>query len=208
MPTRNYSVSFGGGVPIARSQVRTADGGSDIEVDVPHGFPGTLTTRGGDAAGTITLEEGHGIETADNVDIFWDGGVQYDVTANTVSINSMPFDSGVGDNLPAENTVVVVSKRVEINLLVDGDSLNVLAIQQKFAQQNATPMSHIDLQDDGGGEVAELDLHPNGVQVFDVGGGSANPFTGNTITKAFVANGSPTQDAKLLASWLQDVTPE
>lgn len=207
MPTRNYSVSLGGGVSIAKSQARTADGGSDVQVAVPKGFAGTLTTRTDANTGTITLVGGHGIATGNNVDIYWAGGVQYDVTVGTVSTNSMPFDLGIGDDLPIATTAVVVCKRVPVNVSIDGDALSILGVQQKFASQTETAMSHVDFQDAAGDEIAQLDLQPNGVQVFDVEGGSANPFTGDPITVCYVSNGSSTADATFYCTFLQDITP-
>lgn len=207
MPTRNYSVTLGGGVSISKSQARTADGGSDIEVTIPKGFAGTLTTRTDDNTGTVTLAGGHGIATGNSVDIYWSGGVQYDVTVGTVATNSMPFDLGIGDNLPSTSTAVVVCKRVTINVSLDGDALSILGVQQRFASQTATAMSHVDFQDAAGDEIAQLDLHPNGVQVFDVEGGSANPFTGDPITVCYVSNGSSADDATFKLSFLQDITP-
>jgi len=207
MVTRNYAVSLSGGVSISRSQARSADGGSDRNPTIPKGFTGTLTTRTDDNTGTVTLTAGHGITTGDNVDIYWDGGVQYDVTVGTVSTNSMPFDSGIGDNLPIATTAVVVSVRQQINCAIDGDALSILGLQLKFTSVNETSMGHVDFQDSGGSEIAEIDLQANGVQVWDVTGGSANPFTGNPITVGYASNGSATNDATLNLTWLEDATP-
>lgn len=208
MPTLNYSVSVSGlGGTITQSIPRTADAGGIREISLPVGYTGTLSTRTDDDTGTVTLAGGHGITTGAKVDIYWSGGVQYDVTVGTVSVNSMPFDSGSGDNLPAQSTAVVVSLRTEINLDVDGDELALLAIMQKYASNLETANSHIDFQDADDDEIAELDLQANGPQVYDVAGGSANPFAGDPITHAFASNGSATNAATLQILWLQDSTP-
>lgn len=211
MPTRNYSASVGGGVNISQSQSRTADGGSDREVTILKGYAGTLTTRTDANTGTITLDAGHGISTSDNVDIYAVVGgvltVQYNVTVGTVSGDSMPFDLGIGDDLPVVSSAVVVSIRQQVNVDVDGDNLVLLALKQKFASSSVTSMGHVDFHDSADDEIAEIDLQPNGVQVFDVTGGSANPFTGDPITYAMISNGSSVYDATFQMTWLQDTTP-
>lgn len=208
MPTLNYSVAVTGlGGSISQNVPRTADAGGIREVSLPIGYSGTLTTRTDNDTGTVTLASGHAITTGANVDIYWSGGVQYNVTVGTVSTNSMPFDSGVGDNLPAQSTAVVVSVRTQINLDIDGDALSLVAIKQKYASNTITADSHVEFQDAADDVIAEIDLEANGPQVWDVTGGSANPFTGDPITKAFASNGSTTTAATLQILWLQDSTP-
>ncbi len=209
MPTLNYSVAVSGlGGNIAQSTPRSANAGGIREVDLPVGKAGSLTTRDDNNTGTITMSDaGHGIQTGANVDVYWDGGVQHDVTVGTVVGTSVPIDLGSGANLPPQDTAVVVSVRSQINLDIDGDNLVLLAIKQKFNSNTITADSHIDFQDSGSAQVAEVDLEANGPQVWDIGGGSANPFTGNPITKAFASNGSTTEVATLQLLWLQDSTP-
>ena len=75
--------------------------------------PGELTLRTDDNTGTITMNDaGHGITTGAKVDVYWAGGVQYNVTVGTVSGASVPIDLGSGDDLPSEDTAVVVSVQV------------------------------------------------------------------------------------------------
>ena len=89
---------------------------------------GTLTTRTDNAAGTMTMTSGHGINTGDKVDIFWEGGSRYNVTVGTVSTNSVPISSGSGDNLPSTSTALKVCIPVVSDLLVTGDDVVVGAI--------------------------------------------------------------------------------
>lgn len=209
-PQIQYSVTTSGlGGTITQTQNRTAEGGTPREVPVPVGYAGTLTARVDANTGTVTLSPGHGITTGMKVDIYWAGGVQYNVTVGTVATNAMPFDLGIGDDLPTASppTAVVVSRRIQVNGDVDGDALNFLSVKQHFDQANETANSHVDFQDSAGDEIAELDLEANGVQVFDVDGGSDNPFTGDPITKCFVSNGSVTNTAKFQLLALFDPTP-
>jgi len=211
MPTLNYSVAVSGlGGNIAQSLPRSANAGGIREIELPAGKAGSLTTRTDNNTGTITMSDaGHGIQTGAKVDVYWDGGVQYDVTVGTVSGTSVPIDLGSGDDLPTDSplTPVVVSLRSQINLDIDGDNLVLLALKQKYNSNTITADSHIDFQDSAGGEIAEVDLEANGPQVWDIAGGSANPFTSNPITKAFASNGSATDLATLQLLWLQDSTP-
>jgi hypothetical protein len=208
MPTFNYSVAVSGaGGTISQSIPRTADAAGAREVSLPIGYAGTLSTRTDNNTGTVTLASGHAITTGANVDIYWSGGVQYDVTVGTVSVNSMPFDLGIGDNLPIATTAVVVSVRTQINLDIDGDALSLLAIMQRYASNLITSDSHINFEDASSDLIAELDLDANGPLVYDIAGGATNPFTGDPITKAFASNGSTTDVATLQILWLQDSTP-
>ncbi len=209
MPTLNYSVTVSGlGGNIAQSLPRSANAGGIREIELPVGKAGTLTTRDDNNTGTITMgDAGHGITTGAKVDVYWNGGVQYNVTVGTVVGSSVPIDLGVGDNLPTASTALVVSVRSQVNLDIDGDNLVLLAIKQKFNSNTIESDSHIDFQDSGSAQVAEVDLEANGPQVWDIAGGSANPFTGNPITKAFASNGSTTEVATLQLLWLQDSTP-
>jgi hypothetical protein len=205
--TINYAVTLSGPLSISMSRPLTSDGGSFKDPTIPKGYTGTLTTRTDANTGTVTLAGGHGITTGDKVDIYWAGGVQYNVTVGTVATNSMPFDLGIGDNLPIATTAVVVSKRVEVSSDIDGDVLAILGMKLQYTNPSDTSLGHIDFHDAAGDEIVERDLVANLVQVFDIASGAANPFTGDPIVKCFVSNASSTNDAKFLMQWLQDSTP-
>jgi len=209
MPTLNNSVSVSGlGSSITRSTPRTTDGGGSNEVVVAVGAAGSLTTRTTDTTGTVTMTSGsHGITTGQNVNIFWSGGVQYDVTVGTVSGTAVPFSGGSGDVMPIATTAVVVSPRLTFNCSVDGDSLSLLAMQQFFADQTVSTKSHIQFLDSGSAAIAEIDLDALTPKVYDIAGGDSNPFTGNPITSAIVSNGSTTDAGTLKLLWVQDSTP-
>ncbi len=210
MPQIQYTVNVSGlGQAINQTLNYTDDGGTPREVDVPPGYAGTLTTRTDDNTGTVTLAAGHGIVTGDEVDIYWDGGVQYAVTVGTVATNSMPFDAGIGDNLPTASppTAVVVCKRVEVNADIDGDSLSFLACKQHYDQANETANSHVDFQSAAPAEIEELDLAANVPRTFNIRAGDPNGFTGDPITKLYVSNGSLVNTARFQLLALFDSTP-
>ena len=209
MPTLNLSIGVSGlGGSITRNTPRTADGGGTNEIGVAVGEAGSLTTRSTDTTGTITMSDaGHGITTGQNVDVFWSGGVQYDVTVGTVSGTSVPISGGSGDVLPSSSTAVVVSPRVTFNCAIDGDELSLLSMQQFFADQTITTKTHIQFLDSGSAEIAEIDVDALTPRVYDITGGDSNPFTGNPITSAVVSNGSTTGAGTFKLLWVQDSTP-
>ena len=203
-----YTATVSGlGLTITQPVTRTGDGGLAREISVPVGVTGTLTTRTDANTGTITLDESASVTTGANVDIYWDGGVQYNVTVGTVSGTSCPFDSGIGDDLPSTSTAVVISVRQQVNADIDGDELSLFAIKQLYAQSNETANSHVDFQESDDTEVAEIDLQANIPQVFDITGGADNPLTGELISKFFVSNGSPTNVATFQLLCIGDTTP-
>lgn len=212
MPTLNIAIGVSGvGGSISRSTPRTADGGGAIEVAVPVGQAGTLTTRSDDDTGIVTAGSGsHGISSSDVIDLFWVGGARFGITVGTVSGTSIPIggdDSGTGDVLPASSTAVVVSPRVAFNAAIDGDALAAIAIQQVFLSTSETAESRVTLLDSGDSEIEGITLAANTPRLFDITGGDTNVFTGNPITDGFISNGSTTNAATLKILWVQDITP-
>jgi len=205
--TIGYSVN-GGGLSIPRSVQREVDGqDSRGPITLAAGKAGTLSTRTDDNTGTLTLGGGHGITTGMIVDLYWTGGMRYDVTVGTVSGNSVPFDLGAGDNLPIATTAIVCAPRTLINAAIDGDALAVLAVEVGYTLPNSTGKGHVEFQDAADDTIAELDLVANSPQVFDVTGTGTNPFTGDPITKIYASNGSSTEAATLKLIWGSDNTP-
>lgn len=190
----------GGGSAINSTLTRETDAAASREVSMPAGNAGSLTTRTDDNTGTITLGAGHTIQTGDIVDIYWATGVQYKVTVGTVSGTSVPFDVGIGGVLPAQGTAVVMTERIQINADIDGDLLSCIGFM-------AGATGHVDFQDVGSAEIAQRSLVANVPQVWDITGGSLNPFTGNIITKLFVSNGISTAANIFKLIWAVDSTP-
>jgi len=208
MPKLTLTVNVNGmGGSIVQSVPRTCDGGSSLEVTLPAGKTGQLTTRTSGTAGTLTMTGGHGITTGAKIDIYWASGIAYSATVGTVSTNSVPFTLASGDALPTNLTAIVACVQVPINVAIDGDNVALLAIMQKYTSQSETAHSHIQFLDVTPTEVAELDLLANTPQVFDIAGGSDNPVTGNPITSAVASNGSVTNAATLQIYFVQDTTP-
>lgn len=207
MPTLTYSVTLsGGGVSISNVISRTNDTVKSYEVTLPAGYAGTLTTRTDDDTGTITLGSGHGITTGMTVDVYWSGGVQYGVTVGTVSGTSVPIDLGSGDNLPAQDTAVVVTEQVQISTEIDGDNSTLFAISFE-CPGDPDAECHADMQDSGNATIEEFDLTAGEPSIHDFAGGATNVLTGNPITDTFASNGSSTASGTIKIVSLEDATP-
>lgn len=215
--TYGVSVSGGGLTMQPQSIVRTASGAIAIEETLIAGTAGVLTTRATDVAGTVTVATGHGIVTGDIIDVHWDiagvKGVAYKCTVGTVSAptgdTSIPFTLASGDVLPAQDSAVVICEVISMSAGIDADNTKFLAIEVSTIDKTLRTAAHIQFQDVGAAEIAEIDLVTNVPSVWDLEGGSANPFTGNPITTAKVTNGgaSSTETYTLKIIGVQDLTP-
>ena len=212
MPTLSFSLSVSGlGGTISKQYTRSGDGGGTVEIAVPRGYAGTLSTRTDDETGTLTLADGHGISTSQVIDLYWDGGSRRNITVGTVAGNSVPIgadNSGDGDDLPTENTEIVASSRVEFNAAIDGDEVSLFAMQMYYPTgATETAVSHLSLEDDDDNEIEAYNLTANIPHVIDVDGGHENTLTGSPIEAGVISNASATYDAVLKMMWVQDATP-
>lgn len=209
MPSGRLGISISaGGVAINQSVTRSGDGAIGQEIALPVGYAGQLTTRTDNETGTLTMEAGHGIETGDIIDLYWDGGARYGILVGTVSVNSVPIgadDSGTGDNLPTNLTDIVASVQVAVNTFIDGDALSVLCVNLKSTDSAA--VGRVEMLDSGPATIADIELRANVPQPFDIEGGATNIFTGNPIVSMVASNGSTTKAATLQINGFQDTTP-
>lgn len=206
--THGLSVS-GGGIAIQAVVSRTNSGMIALEDTLSSAKAGVLTTRTDDNTGTLTMTTGHGITTGQIVDIFWSGGVQRTVTVGTVSVDSVPFDLGIGDNLPIAMTAVTVCVQKAINLAIDGDNADIIAVVLETTDKTLRTAANVQFLDAAADVIAEIDLVTNVPQVWDIEGGSANPFTGDPITnlKATQASVSTSETWTLKIAGVQDASP-
>lgn len=211
MATVTHAQSItGGGVTIQPLPIaRTNSGAIGLEDTLTAAKTGTLTTRTSDTVGTLTMDTGHGITTGQIIDIYWTGGVQYTVTVGTVSVDSVPFSLGSGDVLPIATTAITAVVQKAINLSIDGDETDILAVILETVDKSLRTAGHIQFRDVSNAEVAEIDLVTNVPQVWDIAGGSANPFTGNVITNLKASQGSSTstETYTLKLIGVQDASP-
>lgn len=207
--THAQSIS-GGGVTIQTMPVtRTNSGSIALEDTLSAAKSGALTTRSDDNTGTLTMADGHGFTDGQIIDVYWSGGVQRNVVIGTVATNSVPIDSGVGDNLPADETAITAVVQKSINLAIDGDETDILAVVLETVDKTIRTAANVQFRDAAADIIAEIDLVANVPQVWDIAGGSANPFAGDPITnlKATQANVTTTETYTLKIVGVQDASP-
>ncbi len=207
--THAQSIS-GGGITIQAMPVtRTNSGTIALEDTLNTAKAGTLSTRTDNNTGTLTLGSGHGITDGQIIDVFWSGGVQRTVTVGTVSGTSVPIDGGIGDNLPTATTAITACVQKAINLSIDGDNADILAVVLETVDKTLRTAANVQFLDSAADVIAEIDLVANVPQVWDIEGGSANPFTGDPITnlKASQASTSTSETWTLKIVGVQDASP-
>lgn len=96
----------GGGFQPARLQFWP---GATSLADLADARAGTLATRTGDDAGTVTFGAGHGFVTGDLVELKWAGGERREMSATVAGV-AVTLDGGTGDALPVETTAVTATK--------------------------------------------------------------------------------------------------
>lgn len=209
MPKLNKFISVAGaGINISRSVDMEADGGSAIEIDLPVAWAGTLTTRTDNANGTITMADaGHVITTSSRVDLFWEGGSRRNVIVGTVSGTSVPITPGEGDNLPTQGSALVVAPRVTFNCFIDGEDLALIAMQLWYQGVGITARGNVRLIDESDTNVGDFLLSAYEPRIWDIAAGDDNPFISDPVLLGHASNGSTVATAKLLLTWLQDITP-
>jgi len=203
-------VISGGGVTIQTLPIiETNSGPIALEDSLSAAKSGALTTRTDNTDGELTMATGHGITTAAVIDLYWAGGVRYGVVVGTVATNAVPISGGSGDNLPADETAITAVVQKSINLAIDGDNADVIAVVLETVDKSLRTAGHVQFRDASNAEIAEIDLVSNVPQVWHIAGGSANPFTGNPITnlKASQGNVTATETYTLKIVGVQDASP-
>jgi hypothetical protein len=162
----------------------TTDGGEENkQALLAAGSAGTLSTRTDDDTGTVTLSAGHGQATG-VYDVYWSNGIRRSM-AGTVTSNSLALDGGVGDNLPAQDTAVVVDEQqvldldytaAEILLAVFGASRRGSV---EFQESDESPILSLEVGRDNAGEAWAWRSTIDG----------ATPFTAD-VGRVVVSNGS------------------
>ena len=186
------------GLTINGTLERTADGGKSHEIPLPAGTAGTLTTRTDDDTGVATLESGHGLQNGDYVTVFWSGGSRGYMAA-AVAGDAITVDLGDGDVLPPQDTVVVVTKGVQVTSDFDGDDMQLIVAKcdrRAFVGFIvATVIAY------------PLELPAGEPWVWAADQVIANPLTGGPVHAFYVANSSATTAGMLLLGILFDTTP-
>ncbi|MDD4889061.1 MAG: hypothetical protein PHU85_03955 [Phycisphaerae bacterium] len=197
MPTATANVSLSvGGIAIAGTVSRTAEGQTSHSVDLAQAKAGTLSTRTDDDTGIATLSQGHGIISTDVVDVYWAAGVRYGMVA-TVTVNAVALEGGAGDVLPTEDAVVNVCKQTPIVMLLDGDTINMIGVV-------ATLRSHADFQETGAASAKALTLPAGEPWWWASDLGITNPFASTDLVLIAVSNGDATATSTVSIGVLVD----
>jgi hypothetical protein len=157
---------------------------------------GQLTTRTDNNTGTLTMASGHGITTGARLDLYWDGGKRRGITVGTVSTNSVPFDLGSGDDLPANSTAITAMVPQSEAFVVTGDDVSALAVysdqagQFVFCEADNTEVEAIAAGGSAGGEQS---------YVWTADRNATNPLAGGAVTKVFFSHGSSSAAAVMRA---------
>jgi hypothetical protein len=155
---------------------------------------GALGTRTDADTGIVQLATGHGILTADVVDVYWVGGVRYGMDA-TVATNDVTIDGGAGDNLPAQDfAIAAVVKQIDWEVNFDGDDAQIVGVFYRNPNDIGAN-AHLDLRDTGSATIEELDLvheKANGGldHITNIAAGDTNIYTGNRIEAGKVSHDS------------------
>lgn len=173
-----------GGQSLNSLVARSAPGGLAQDVNLPAGLAGTLTTRTDDTHGVLTVSAGHGVEGGDKIDIYWAGGLRYGVTVDSVTSTTITFGTagaGAGDNLPAQDTAIVVAVQVTIDEAFDGDDLEMIAAGATLVAGGSAGRAHLTFLDAGGATLHAVELAGGEAWSWAAGTGAANPLTGNPV---------------------------
>lgn len=185
---QTYSV---GGVSYSKKTQLDANAVAERNQSIAGAKTGALTTRTSDTVGEITAQAAHGIATADKISIFWTeaGALKHrrGVVVGTVAVNQLPITGGLGDNLPPDETALTLMKEVPQELRFDGTDLIAMAASVPNIQAVI-----ILTGDDDAEDFAIVFPQPDGTYSYawpDVAG-TANPITGDVITKARMMHGN------------------
>ncbi len=200
MPTGNVTSTVAvAGLTMTSAASRTADGVIGQEIALPAGKAGTLSTRTDDDTGVVTLASGHGVTTQDTVDVFWSGGAAYGFAVTNVATDDVTIDLGSGDVLPAQDTVVVVTPRVEIEIDLDGDAIALIAA-------HCTKRRHIEFTTDADSSLLAVELTALEVWQWINDQGVTNPLASGAVGKIQATCGEASA-ATLKVGALYDSTP-
>lgn len=169
-----------GGLSVSSQTTRTASTAIEDEQSLPAGKAGTLTTRTDESEGVATLAAEHGITVDDFVDVYWDGGMRYNMDVSAVDGTAVSIGGvggeGTGDVLPSQDTALVVTPRVEIDVDFDGDLMQMIAVV-------CTKRGHVEFLEDDDTTIKGQELTANEAWQWIADQGVTNPLTGDPVGK-------------------------
>jgi len=174
------------GITIDGSTSKAATLGIDpVNMPLAAGNAGALYRTDADT-GTIVLSDGHTLEEADTVDVYWATGIRYGMTANTSTSDTIyVVDGGAGDDLPSTAGIAcVVCTQESLDITFDGD--NVILIGASTTKR--CKVVFLDVAN----VLLAQEIATDGAWGWADGMGTTNPLTGNAVTSVTVSNGIAT----------------
>lgn len=155
-----------------------------LSVSLSVAATGTLTTRTDNTTGTLTMAGGHGITTGARLDLYWTGGSRRGITVGTVSVNSVPFSAGAGDNLPVATTAITAQVPTSESVIVTGS--NVVSIGASLPLGGTIVFAASDNTE----IFAKVLTATNTAYAWASGYSGTNPLAGGAVAKVFLSQGS------------------
>jgi hypothetical protein len=186
---------------------RTGGAAIPISETLPSGNAGSLTTMTEENSGVATLAEGHGVQSEDVVSVCWEDGKRCGMVA-TVAGNAVTIEGGEGDALPEEDTAVVLTVEIELDVNFDAAKANFVGC----ASNQRTFVRYVGESTAILGE--QIELVPDSVAVeaqfsWLSGQGVECPFAPtpvDPVDKIIVSNGSSIAAANFKAQVIYDPT--
>jgi len=194
MPTGTSQETISaGGVSISSSISKNASGCFGQETTLNAANAGDLTTRTDNTTGVLTMDDAnHGITNAAIFDLHWQNSsvpqCAYGCVADSVSGNSIGFSVTGGDVLPAANTAINAQLVTTLDVDVDGDLLEIVAV-------GANIDAHITFRDAGDNVLMGRTIPANSAWKWVKNSGDNNELAGNAIAYAEVSCGNATNGA-------------
>ena len=187
--------------------ISVTDEGSILQdVTVEKGYDGDTVSGTGTKAGRVDTDTAiPDITTDDYVDIYWDGGVLYNADVSAVANdNEITFldTNGLGDNLPADGTPVVISVRSLIVTEFLGTDVSCLAAS---CSGDRCHISYVDnANPTTAAELHAVDIAAAEGWFWIEGMGFTNPITGDTVSAIYVSTSDVGADQTFSVGVLYD----
>jgi len=189
------------GVGINVSVTKTKTGQITVDRELPKGYTGVVTSGGGTAGGTLTVSGADGLFTdADFIDVYLTtgtGDISYegnisDVTGDVITV------AGFTNNLPANTTAIIVSKRIVINVDIDGDHMEAIAA-------GCGARAHLVFEDSGDAELLVQEITTAALSWYWFNeSGWTRPITGNAVDEIHASTANTGADQTLVIGILFD----
>ncbi len=192
-----------GGASINQTITKTGDHPNPYEgVVLPAGKTTNTWVMTNATVAACNITNGHGYSTGKH-DLFWTTSgaakCKYDVDV-TISTDAATMANGTGDAYPANGvTDVIITVPVQINTAIDGDAVEILAL-------DASTVASAYFEDADGDAIGQFDLASKEPYLWLKSSGVTNPLTGDPVTVCYASNGTATAGTITILS-LEDSTP-